>query len=138
MSVGFLVQFVNNTPSTVTLYATVQDTNDWASGDSLRPDVDIKALVLDAHSLGSEIHEERANSRPSAPFTVTIAIGTSTSLLIGLDGCDAENLANDGGVPITGGSEVYAVYQMTSHAAEVGGNYNKMTIFITQIVSTKQ
>jgi hypothetical protein len=137
MSVGFLLEFVNNTSSVITFSATVGSGGDWDSKTQARPDVDLKGLVLGSHS-SKVFHEERANYIASTPFTVTAAFGGGPSIRFGLDGCDSENLAHDGEVAIAGGSADYAVYQMTSHATEVGGNYTKMTIFITPRVSPQR
>lgn len=139
MSYGFLVELVNNTASTIKLGARVQDPGDWASETSDRPDKDFEGLQLAPFSRRT-FHEERANYRSSAPFTVTAEAEDGTSFSFRLDGCDAENLAHDGEVLNQLGSVHYAVYQMTSHPSEVGagdGSYYRMTIFITERISPR-
>lgn len=131
MSVGFLVEFVNNTAYALTLNAKVQSGNDWASGTTARPDIDIKNYNLGRYSTSESFHEERHDYRATAPFTVTASFDNGTTITLSLDGCNSENLANDGAIPLTTFSNEYAAFQITSHAEEVGGRWTKMTIFIT-------
>jgi hypothetical protein len=102
----------------------------------LPPDIDLKNCTLAPFSSRS-FHQEHPNSRSSAPFTVTATFADNSSIIFKLDGCDAENLARDREVMSMRGPPNYSVFQMTSHASEVGANndWNKMTLFITPKVS---
>jgi 1-phosphatidylinositol phosphodiesterase len=134
MSYGFLVEFVNNTASPLALSATIGSEGDWESATQSNPAVDLKGCVLAPFS-SKAFHEERHNYRASAPFTVTADFGDGKPAVFMLDGCDAENLANNREIPTLGNPVDHAVFQVTSPSSETGGQYYKMTLFITPRVS---
>lgn len=140
MSVGFLIDFYNNTGTPATLTAKVQNINDWESGTENNPAVDIKGYHVPANALTSDIHLERHNRRATAPFTVTADIG-GNRLVFQLDGCDATDVHDRASIPVSVGGDHYTVLQVITKAGEVdNGNatWNKMSVFITPRIDTKR
>lgn len=137
MSVGFLVNFVNNTSTPMSLTATVASDGDWASKTTNRPDKDIKGLRLEGYAFSAFLHEERANYRATAPFTVTATYAGGEISFV-LDGCDGPNMAARGVIPILKGSDEFCVIQVTTAAYETDKKWNTMTVFITPLVNPKK
>lgn len=141
MSVGFLIDFYNNTSTPAKLTAQVQDMHDWDSALKNNPKVDINNLPVPANArTSSPIHLERHNSRSSAPFTVTVDIG-GHRLVFELDGCDATDVHDRPSIPVSAGGSDYTVLQVITKSGEVDNGdatWNRMSVFITRRVDTKR
>jgi 1-phosphatidylinositol phosphodiesterase len=134
LSVGFKINFHNNTDTTMTLTAKVYDMGDWESSSHSNPDVDIKGYVLNPYTITPNIHLERANSVDTAPFRVTATVGGKTVLEFNLDGCDATALRDTPGVLVGTGAGEYAVLQVVTERGEIQNgdpDYRRMSVFIT-------
>lgn len=139
MSVGFLINFYNDTGTAATLTAKVASMQDWESSTSYNPQVDIKGYVAGPNALTPNIHLERHNYRSSAPFTVTADIG-GRQLVFELDGCDATNPYDRPEIPVTVGGREFTVVQVITMAGEIDNGdptYNRMSVFITPFVDVK-
>lgn len=137
MSVGFLINFVNNTPESVELTAKVTDIGDWNSPGKENPDVDIRAVPLAAFAVGGDIHLERHNNRSTAPFDVTATFSGGGTFVFQLDGCDATQFNERESIPVSLGGDAHGVIQVLVHHEEVGNSYNRMTIVLVPQVDTK-
>ncbi|HJU39276.1 MAG TPA: hypothetical protein VJ724_06850 [Tahibacter sp.] len=137
MSVGFLINFVNNTRDGVTLTAKATDLNDWDSHTAENPDVDIHDLPLAAFAVGADIHLERHNNRSTAPFDVTATFASGAVFVFRLDGCDATQFHERESIPVSRGADAHGVIQVLVHHDEVGGSWNRMTIVLTPAIDTR-
>jgi 1-phosphatidylinositol phosphodiesterase len=131
MSVSFFVNFLNNTPFSLTLSATVASDNDWDSNPEYRPDHNIKGPVGRFSSSGS-FFEKTHDYRSTAPFTVEARLEGHDPISFDLDGCNSADPSSDGEVQVTDGPASFSVFKVTSP----NDNGNAMTIFLTHAVST--
>jgi len=139
VSVGFLIDFINNTDRNVTLTAKVADQNDWESSSQANPEVDIKGLELAPYVTTDPIHLERADARASAPFTVTANFSDGSTFEFTLDGHDATNMDVRPIVPVIRGGDLFSVVQVLFHSGENGNpTYNSMTVYLTPYVDTRR
>lgn len=139
MSVGFLINFVNNTAEDVVLTAKVASEGDWESPDEANPQVDIHDSRLVAFGVGAPIHLERHDYRSTAPFVVTAAFSGGGIFVFQLDGCDATGMHERASIPVSLGGDTFSVVQVLFHASENGSDsYNGMTIYLTPQVDPKR
>lgn len=139
MSVGFLINFVNNTDQRVTLTAKVGAKEDWESATEANPGVDIHGLGLGPFVTTDSIHLERANYIASAPFTVTAAFADGNTFEFQLDGHDATNMEPRPVVPVIRGGDRFSVVQVLFHPGENDSpTYNSMTVYLTPYVDTRR
>ena len=139
MSVGFLINFVNNTAEDVVLTAKVASEGDWESKTQANPDVDIHNLPLAAFAVGADIHLERHDHRATAPFVVTAKYTDGSIFEFQLDGCDATDFNERAKIPVRRGGDAFSVIQVLFHESEIGnGSWNRMTIFLTPQIDTQR
>ncbi|MBB4634064.1 hypothetical protein [Longimicrobium terrae] len=139
MSVGFLINFVNNTAEDVVLTAKAASEKDWETPDRANPEASIHDIRLAAFAVGAPIHLERHDNRATAPFAVTAAFSGGGVFVFQLDGCDATEMNERASIPVSRGDDAFSAIQVLFHVSENGDDtYNSMTIFLTPQVDTKR